>query len=311
MDIEDDLMLEGALKLNTKRDTLTFKKKLNQMCYDDGSNTLGTVTAITTGALGTATLGGALGASRILVGARLNFYTTAGVIHITGIAVSTVTAVNPTTGVVTFDSVPTNAVVGDVVVWEGSFGMGFHGLAYHVNNDTGTYQGVSRATYTTLKATVVDASGAALSVAMIDRILRSMRVVSGVNIPQDDIVMISHPDQELAYRTLGYALTRTVQASDNKKLDLGFPMVAHNGLRWKLDNDCPRDRIYFLRLSTFIAFMNRKPDLLIDENGDSLRLKPGSGVYAWDYQFEMLCSGDIGCLNPLANGVIKNLALVA
>ena len=314
MDIPDDLMLEGALSLNTKRDTLTFKKKLSQFCYGDASGSLGVVA--TSGISGlNVTFGGARGSSQILKGARLQFYTAGGTQHagtIGAAAVCTVLSNNLATGVVAFDQLPSNAADADIVVYEGSYGLGFHGLAYHVNDDTGTYQGVSRASYATLRATVLDAAGGSLTVAMIDKILKRMRVALGVNVPLDDIVMISHPDQELAYRTLGYALNRVVPLGQGtSKFDLSFGMASHMGLRWKLDNDCPRDRIYFLRMSSFQRFMNRNPGLLIDENGDSLHLKPGSGTYAWEYHYYMLCSGDIGCINPLANGCIKNLALVA
>jgi len=315
LDIPDALMLEGALSRVTRDDTETFKKKLNQQSYMNGTGVLANVTARVTGVAGTATVAGALGVSRLIVGARVNFYTTAGVIHQAGGSVSVITAINPSTLVVTFDFVPTDAAGSDIIVAEGSYGLAFHGLAYHVNDEMGDYQGhaQARTLYSRLRAAVIDAGGGALSVSLIDRLLRTLRTMNtaGVNGTMDDIVMISHPDQQLAYEQLGYGLTRTVAASGNAKLDLGFPRFMHKGLRWKLDNDCPRDRMYFLRLSTFQTWMNRKPGLFIDANGDSLRLKPGSAVYGWDYQFQMLCSGDIGCTNPSANGVIKNLALVA
>jgi hypothetical protein len=310
LDLQDSNTIGNLLSGTTKRMAQSFKKEINQQCYQDGSGAKGIVSAITTGAAGTATMNGdARGARQFLVGARMNFYTTAGVAHVTGASVSTVTAVNVATGVVTFDSVPTDAVVGDIVTYEGSYGRDIHGLAYHVDDATGTYQGLTngRTTYPSLRATVTDASSGALSTSLIDVLLTKMEITSSSEVG-GQMYMISHPAQQQAYRSLGYSLTRNVNASGNNKLDLGFPNVAHNGIPWKTDVDCPRDRIYFITPGGLQRFVVREPGLL-NRGGQTLFMKPGTGIHADSVLFYFSFKGDIGSPQPNSLALIKALAI--
>lgn len=310
LDLDDDNVIAGILATTTKRDTESFRKELNQACYGDGSGSKGIVSAVTsTGAGGILVINGDARQSRqLIVGGRMQLYTSGGVAHATGASVSIITAINPSTHAVTFDNVPTNAAVNDLVVFENSYGRDIHGLAYHVNDDTGTYQGVSRATYPNLKATVTDAATAALAVSQIDVLLTKMQVASSAAAPDEVAMMISHPAQQQAYRSLGYALTRNVAATGNAKLDLGFPDVAHNGLPWKVDNDCPRDRIYFIRPSAIQRFVVREPGLL-NRGGETLRMKPGSGIHGDVWLYYLTFKGDLGGVQPDALGLIKGLAV--
>lgn len=312
LDLQDSNTIGNLLSGTTKRMAQSFKKEINQQCYQLGDGAKGIVSAVVTGAAGTATMNGdARGARQILVGARMNFYTAAGVAHVTGAAVSTVTAVNVATGVVTFDSVPTDAVAPDILTYEGSYGRDIHGLSYHVDDATGTYQGLTnaRTLYPSLRATVTDASSGALSVTLIDTLLTKMEIVSSSE-GGGQMYMISHPAQQQAYRALGYSLTRNVSASGNSKLDLGFPNVAHNGIPWKTDVDCPRDRLYFITPGGLQRFVVREAGLL-NRGGQTLFMKPGTGVHADVMNFYFSFKGDIGSPMPNSLALIKGLTVPA
>lgn len=314
LDMDDANTIGNLLSGTTKRQSQSFKKEMNQQCYGDGSGSKAIVSAVTsTGAGGILVLAGdGRGSRQILKNGRMQLFTSAGVAHATGAAVSTVTANNTSTNAVTFDNVPTDAAIGDLVVYENSYGRDIHGLEYHDNDDTGTYQGLTngRSLYPSLRSTVTDASNGALSTSLIDVLLTKMEVADTMDASQSNLVMISHPVQQQAYRALGYSLTRNVNASGNAKLDLGFPQVAHNGIPWKTDRDCPKTIIYFINMAALQRFVIREAGLL-NRGGEVLRMKPGSGIHGdvWLYYFSF--KGDIGCVQPNALGKIKALAVPA
>jgi hypothetical protein len=312
LDLDDDDVIAGIFRTYTKRDMESFKKELNQQSYGDGSASKGIVSAVTsTGAGGVLVINGDARQSRqLIVGGRMQLYTSGGTAHATGASVSVITAINRTTHAVTFDNVPTNAAVNDLIVYENSFGRDIWGLAYHVNDATGDYQGLTnaRTLYPELRSTVQDGSSGALTVSMIDTLLTRMEVASSADNPNETALMISHPAQQQAYRSLGYSLTRNVGAAGNAKLDLGFPNVAHNGLPWKVDNDCPRDRIYFIRPSALQRFVVKDPSLL-ERGGQALRMKPGTGTYADVWLYFLTFKGQFGSVQPNALGVVKALAV--
>src|SRR5687767_10121758 len=86
-------------------DQKKFRRWQNLWMHGTGSGSLGVVTAVVTGASGTATLGGDYGAENIDVGARLVFYSSAGVAHNQSGAVLVSTVASIAGDVVTFDTV--------------------------------------------------------------------------------------------------------------------------------------------------------------------------------------------------------------
>jgi hypothetical protein len=119
------LKIGGMLGEKIKSHTDEFGYFLDQTFFRDGKGKLAdAIAARTTGVGGTVTVTPSTAnwpVDEIPIGARVNFYTSAGTIHNATKAVSTVTAVNPTTGVVTFDEVASDCAVGDFMVWEGSW----------------------------------------------------------------------------------------------------------------------------------------------------------------------------------------------
>ena len=313
-DMDDIQNIGGLLKPIVRYGTEAFKRKLNQQCYGNTSGRLGTVTAVTTGALGTATFSPTTtptGSRYIPVGARLHFYTTAGVAHATGAAVSIVTANNTTTGVVTFDSVPTDADVADIVVYESSFGLAMNGLEGLIQNANITFQGVDVTGEPTLKATVVDAANAAWAQTMVDTAITRTKLAGGVGAPVDDFVIITNPKQTDGIRKAGYALTRTVSIAGGTKtaLDLGFPLVTTNGMRVREDNDCGDSDIWGLRLSSIIRLMIRMPGIMEMIEGQMLTPKYGTGTLADAFFIAWGMKGNLATTNPNANFRIKSLSI--
>lgn len=304
----------GMLGELVERETDDFKRKLNQACYGTGNGALGSpITAITTGASGTFTINPAAshnGADFIPLGARVQFYTTGGVQHATGASVSTVTATNYTTGVITCDSVPTDAVVGDIVVYENSYGNYMNGLRGLIQDSNITFQGVNVTNEPNLKANVFDATSGNWSQAMIDRVITKTKIRGGVNRPVNDFVILTHPKQSDAVRNAGYALNYVAGGTDRSagKLDLGFPLVSTNGMRIREDVDCGQGDMFGFRLSNMVRYSLFEPGLMEIIPGQMLAPKPGSGNYYHILQYAFCFIGNLAVLNPGANWYIKNLA---
>lgn len=312
-DMDDIQNIGGLLKPIVQYGTEAFKSKLNKQCYGDTSGSLGVVTAVTTGALGTFTCDPATtptGSRYIPVGARLHFYTTAGVAHATGASVTIVTANNTTTGVVTCDNVPTDAAVNDIPVYESSFGLAMNGLNGLIQNAALTnFQGVSLVTEPGLKATVYDAAGAAWAQGMVDTAITRSKLAGGVAAPVDDFVLITNPKQTDAIRKAGYALTRTVSIDNSRRaLDLGFPLVTVNGMRVREDNDCGDSDIYGIRLSSIVRTMIRNPGIMEMIEGQMLTPKYGTGTLADAFFIAWGLKGNLATTMPNANFRIKNLS---
>lgn len=307
----------GMLGELIEGETADFKQKLNRFAYGTGNGALGSpITAITTGAAGTATINPAAslnGSNQIPLGARVNFYTTAGVIHVTGASVSTVTAINTTTGVTTFDSVPTDAVVGDIICYEASYGNCMNGLRYLVQNGNITFQGVNVTALPNLKANIVDASAANWSQGLVDRAITRTKTAAGINMPQNDFVILTHPKQSDAVRNAGYALNTINAGSDRAagKLDLGFPLISTNGMRIREDVDCGQSEMWGLRMSTLQRYALFEPGLMEIIPGQMFAPKPGTSNYYHIYQYAFAFIGNLAVNNPAANFLISNLAYSA
>lgn len=308
----------GMLAELIEGETDDFRKKLNRFAYGTGNGALGSpITARVTGAAGTATINPAAslnGSEQIPLGARVNFSTTAGVLHVTGASVSTVTANDVSTGTATFDSVPTDAAVGDIIVYESSYGNCMNGLRYLVQNANITFQGVVLSASTgNLKANIVDASAANWSQGLVDRAITRTKVASGINRPVNDFVILTHPKQSDAIRNAGYALNVATTGTDRAagKLDLGFPLVSTNGMRVREDVDSGVSEMWGLRLSTLKRYALFEPGMMEIIPGSMLAPKPGSSNYYHIYQYAFAFIGNMAVTNPAANFLISNLAYSA
>ncbi len=233
------------------------------------------------------------------------------------VLVSTVISKDNTTDVVTFDAVPTDVIIGDIAVIEDTVNRETQGLDYHVGNngttwlvDAETGVAINRAANPWTSANVTDAAAAALSPDKLDTLALQASNQGGDGQIDWDQVMVSHLVQQNQYRKLGYALTRTVQASGNSKLDLGFASVSHNGMEWRTSSHCQADRIYGLALSSWKMLAVKMPQMY-DFQGGPLIQKPGTDRYYDAAQFAVYARYAIVSTQPYRNWLLKNLSFTA
>lgn len=309
------LKLGGMLGQVVADELDDYKFHLDQAMFRDGKGKLAdAITAITTGAAGTATVLPANAnwtVDDIPVGTRVNFYSSAGVIHTTGASVSIVTAVNPTTGVVTFDSVPTNAVVGDFMVWEGSWDLLPIGLAGLIQDQNITFQGINVTNYAQLKGNLFAATGA-FDIKWANRMQTRSKKYLGTKRPRNDYTIITHPKQVDAYRNAGYALNTIIQGDSNRagnKLDLAYDRVSISGMDIYESGNCGERDMFGLRLSSLQRYELFAPNLLPLGDGESQYLVPvpGTNTYKHQFQFYFAFYGNLLVTQPAANWRIYDL----
>ncbi|HEX8637502.1 MAG TPA: hypothetical protein VF692_05525, partial [Pyrinomonadaceae bacterium] len=228
--------MTGMVAQQIKDEQADFELHLDQCAWRDGKGKLtSAITAVATGALGTVTVNPATAnypATEDLIGAEVNFYTSAGVLHNTAAATSTITAVDEATGVITLDFVPTNAAIGDFPVWAGSWDMFSTGLEGLIQNQNITLQGVDVTGRNNLKSTVYDAAGNGFDIKVIDRIKVRTQKREGVSKPTDDFTLITNPVQVNGVKFAGYAASTVIQTSSDRtktKLDLAYTDVEIGG----------------------------------------------------------------------------------
>lgn len=322
LDLTDQESLAKAMSYRMTQDTKTGLKEFNQACYEDGSGKKATVTAVSNTQAtfgytdGSGGSGSPFGARRLLKRGSYEFYdpATGTRRQLNGGATSAkITAKSNTTGVVTFDtdldSGADPVVAGDIAVLTGSYQKVLHGLPYHINDDTGFYQGQSRSTYPQLKAPVIDAGHNFLSVSLMDKMIYQTLYRTGADTDTSDFIVISSMTQHHRYNSLGYNLRRY---TSGQTFDGSAKDVAHKGLSWKQDTDCGDKDVYFLRTAAWGRY-EVSPFEPLKKDGNVLRMNPafssstGDGSWADKYTYHMVYKGELGCTHPEWNARIKNL----
>lgn len=308
------LKLGGMLGEKVASHLDSFKFFLEQCTFRDGKGKMAdAIAAVSTGANGTATVTPGTAnftIDDIPIGARCNFYSSAGAIHNTAQAVSTVVSFVESTGVITFDAVPSNAVAGDFIVWEASWDLLPNGVTGMVQDQSITFQGLDVTTYPNLKGNLYNA-GAAFDIRFVNRMQTRARKRMGVDRPRNDYLVITHPKQVDAYRNAAYALNTVIGGSNrqNDKMDLAYSKVEISGMDVYESNQCGERDLFGLRLSSFKRYSLFEPNLLPLGDGESQYLLPvpGSSTYKHQYQFFFAFYGNLLCTQPAANFRIYNL----
>lgn len=309
------LRLGGALGEKVASHLESFKFYLDQACFRDGKGKLAdALTAVTVGAAGTATVAAATAnwtVDDIPIGARVNFYSSAGVIRVTGASISIVTAVNAATGVVTFDTVPTNAAVGDFMVWEASWDLLPNGLAGLIQDQNVTYQGITlTAAYPQLKGNLYQASGA-FDIKWVNRMQTRAKKYGGVRQPRNDYTILTHPKQTDAYRNAGYTLNTILNDGGNRstsKLDLAYNRVSISGMDIHESNNCGERDMFGVRLSGLKRYEVFAPNLLpVDGESQYLITVPSTNTVKHQYQYFYAFYGNILNTMPTAHWRLYDL----
>lgn len=322
-----------GLTRDVKRETADLIKTINIMCQGNGNGVIARVDStgspVVTGANGTARFAYDAGSYFILPRGRYNWVNPAtGLYRVNGGSTaftSTVSGKTSSTQTVTFDTVPSDAAAGDYLVYEDSYLSALHGIPYHVNNDTGNYQGASRALYENLRSTVVSAAVASvpqpLSTALLDRLEAQTLYIHGTTSDAENTSewqWWASPCQEVAYIRLGDPLHRVIKTATSEVLNLSYKLngkgIQHRH-KWEIDSDHADDRIDGLKMSTFKKFIapGGEPGFISEVNGGYWREVPsfdssGVGGYFDRTGFYMGFRMDIGNVSPFSNGAITDLA---
>lgn len=352
---ENKSAIISAIKDAVLDDTMTAMQEINQQLYGNGTGTKAIVASVS----GTnvtfrinasdlvpdeANVGNSYGTSLLKVGGIYNFISGDASFDreagpgVTTRAVGTVlqqasgntkftlnSIASGSVGV--FSAVPDDTWTitdGDMLVNDGSYNQAINGLDYHIDSGTGMYQGVSRASYPTLRAYTLNADNSALSVTMLYRIIMQAKYVRSKDILDENAVILSSPAQQHAYALLGDISVAGYDGSapktnlnampDGGTLDYGYASFKFAGLTWIVDVDCPHHKLFIIKPNKFklLEFKPLSP-VLTGENGfapvpafDST----GTGAYADKGVYTMTWKGQLVTNDPANAGVkIDNLAV--
>ena len=317
----DKLSLVNLTKHAIQSATRSFDYFQDFYLFGNGTGSMGVTTTAYAG--GTPTLltfalaqATPLGSMMLQATQRVMFYHPTTFAQRTGgsVTVSTVVSKDTATDIVTFDAVPTDVVVGDIVCMEDTINREVQGLDYFCNNfsttflvDAETGTALTRATNPWVNANVIDKAGAALDPAFLDTISLQTKNQTGDGMMDWSHVLLSHPAQQNQYRKLGYALTRTVNVTGNKLLDLGFANVSHQGMEWRTSVNCQADRILGLMMNSWKMPEVEAPHLK-DFQGDTLIQKPYTDRYYDAAMFAIEARYTLVCERPFEQFLLKGLA---
>jgi hypothetical protein len=310
--------LINVLADSVESDTRTGLKEFNQQAYRDGSGVKAIVTTRDSGTQVTTAL--PFRSRQLMHEGAYNFYAgTARGAYVVGQKIgtgtSTLSAKVEATGVTTFDTVHADVIAGDVITWENSYGRAIHGLDYIIDNGTGLFQNASRSDYSQLRSIVLDASGTALTVAMMNKLQFQAKFLRGAD-NMNRTIMLSSPTQVNRYATLGDVSTNGLTAMPaGNILDLGYSGYRFGNSTWVEDTDCPDDVLYWLNLANIEKF-ELKPFGIVPLVGNDNGIAPipgfdanGVGSYYDAGMYVLTFKGDLGSMDPAQAGMkIKNLS---
>lgn len=256
--------------------------------------------------------GWTLGASQIYPRMRMNIVSSAGVVRAAGGgSLMIVASVDNANAKVVFDQVPTDAAIGDYLVYEGSYGNAIVGMQKHVDNAATNYQALSRSTYKQLTSIVYDAANTPLTYGLMTLISRVavFRRDNRMNDPGQGMVVTS-PTQIAIAESFFHGLKRAT--NDETTFRVGMEKLVVAGVPWEWDAWCQEDEVYFLQKQSFIKLMLMDIGL-IDDDGKTMRMKISTtgGLRKWAVSGWFGFIGQLAGLEPRANAKIKRLDVTA
>lgn len=241
-----------------------FRRMVDANLMTAGDGVLGVVSAVSTNTLTLGTDG--YGTRLLRHGQKFNLYDTTLATNRTAGDERQITQVDHETKIVTYSGA---AIVGqtatDKVVASGLSGanpVGILGVPYHHSNaSTGTWLGLSRATYPEIRANRINAAGA-LALPHARRALNKI----GERLGQENGLKLKawlHPCQAQAYEELGQLVTQINKTpNDKEKLDLYFDVQQIAGVPARKHFNWDKKRI----------------DMVVDEVWGRAEMKP-AGFY--------------------------------
>ncbi len=255
--------------------------------------------------------GGSLfGARKLLKNTRVAFYSSAGAQRTTGGTLGIVSATTPpvqSTGVVTFDVVPSDTVATDIVVFgdpttAGSYNRAVTGLQDFVAS-SGVIQGQSRSDYPELKSLVDNAGGAAITVSRLRKNESALRFRTEMA-AQSFTIVSSIPQKDLFERQ-GTNQIRYPGGGGNMRQDMNPQFGEYE---WLTSPDIHDDRLYYLFFDAF-SWHELKKWGDYNEDGKSWRLYFSNGTASDKFTGWIGCEGQYSCRHFNINVVMQNLAV--
>ena len=297
--------MNGLLEMRT----MALMKEANYQAFDDGTAARAIIKSIS-GAVLTlynptahsplAGYGSTKGAVHLRVGETYDIYDAT---FATYKSTVTVTAKTNTTATVS----PTPSITDtDVMVLSGSLYKAPRGLSYLINNDTGTFQLLSRATYPELKSPVTDLAGSSISVADFIKIKNLLIARAGVG-KAKTVTAIMSLAQDDALRRLGMNFKRW--DGDAKTFDGSFDKFQVGDTVAFIDPDADEDRIYLVCKSEIKKYTER-PFGIYNMDGNSIRMRSGVSGYGSDaYTGAIGAHYNFGTSVPRCHALIKRASV--
>lgn len=205
-----------------------------------------------------------------------------------------------------------SSTTGDYVIAQNTANQCPTGLTAIVDDTTDAgvvFQNINRNTHTRYRGQMVNASSAALSQALLRRMLGGQIYPALHELKRGDYEIWSHPAQATAYQMLGW--NKKYFEGSSKSMDLGFITYEFEGLPWVEDIDAPKDDLLFLKWSGLMKFTTM--DWEWDETTGSIWRQVPSDTAGVAYKdefeayYQVICN--YGCPNPQEQGRIHTLAV--
>lgn len=191
---------------------------------------------------------------------------------------------------------------GSILVKADSYNYGVRGLPYLVSGTkTGFWQGTIVTGRPEHQSVHLDASGAAISVALHQKISTKMKIR---NRGAKSYKIVGPPNQNDAYRAIGWNFRRF--ASSDKAFDLEFDESRYNGNPFLDFFEIDSDRQYLLDLADFEIIQSR-PFGILNRDGLVWRQKVGSGTGEGNYYLNYGGADNLKIRTPKSHGVLLNL----
>jgi len=302
LDLGDRGTLINAFTDGMDMDITTLMKDINQEVWSDGTGLKAVVTSVSTV---TITCALPLGVLRILENGKYQFYDPA-----TGAARSATVftviegGVNRTSRTITLSASAAGLGItaGDHIAWEDSYLKTITGMEKLVADDTGDFQGVSRALVPSLRSPNVDASNRRLTLSLIDQqelqiVFRAGKMKTG-----NKQAYRVNPTQLQAYRDLGRNYQEYASGTKFDGGNGGIENQTANGRKIEIDVDIKYSDWWLLDMSKF-RWCELRPLGIVDRDGHKLRMVPGyssagAGSFLDSNVYMIDMKGDLALLEP-------------
>ncbi len=179
---------------------------------------------------------------------------------------------------------------GAYVVEQGAFNKVPRGLAYLINNNNRTFQGLDTTTIVEFNSSQIDLNGSALTSSAINTLKAKVQIRMNTQTKEFNRVGHITPGQYTALANQGYS-ARQYQASEGQATtSYGYPERYVDGdIMWVVDADLDEDRVYMRRSSDYFRF-ELTPFGPVNRDGLTLRQAPGLNEVGADAWFEQVRS---------------------